>query len=298
MFCYISAKGNVLDVRFLQSLVAVMETGSIAAAARQENLTAAAVSQRIQALEKIFSCTLLIRSAHTVRPSEQCFALLPKIRELIRLTMDLQEGLVTESLSGELHIGAISTALTGIFPATMAQLAAMAPALQLKITPGVSRMLYEQVVADELDGAILVQPPFELPKTLRCDILRSEPLLLLSKQAVAKEKIQAALLDRPFIRYDANAWGGQIAFQYLIDNGLDPVPFCELDSLEAILILVAKGMGVSLVPAWAGLKDDDIHALPVSDAGLYIRHLVLLRKISSRRPQALEVLRVCLGDSE
>jgi DNA-binding transcriptional LysR family regulator len=41
-----------MDIRFLESLIAVVETGSIAGAARLQYLTAAAVSQRIQALEK------------------------------------------------------------------------------------------------------------------------------------------------------------------------------------------------------------------------------------------------------
>ncbi|MEK6205629.1 MAG: LysR family transcriptional regulator, partial [Amylibacter sp.] len=48
----------------MESLVAVVEGGSISAAARGQGLTATAVSQRIRALEVEFVADLLIRSGH------------------------------------------------------------------------------------------------------------------------------------------------------------------------------------------------------------------------------------------
>ncbi|WP_305417582.1 LysR family transcriptional regulator [Photobacterium leiognathi] len=43
-----------MDTRFLETLITVVEQGSIAAAAREQLLTPAAVSQRIQSLEREF----------------------------------------------------------------------------------------------------------------------------------------------------------------------------------------------------------------------------------------------------
>lgn len=283
-----------MDIRFLQSLVAVVETGSIAAAARRENLTAAAISQRIQALERTLVCELLIRSAHSAIPSEQCLALLPKIRKLIQQAAELHDELDSGGLSGDLRIGAISTALTGILPEVMEQLAIEAPALRLRITPGDSRILYEQVAQGDLDAAIMVHPPFALPKTIRLTVLRTEPLLLLSKTPVPTQDVQSVLLTQPLICYDTHAWGGQVALRYLEDHALRPEVLCELDALEAISILVAKGMGVSLVPAWAGLKVDDVHATVVSESGSYLRQVVLLHHSSPRRPRALGVFETLL----
>ncbi|MDC7712354.1 LysR family transcriptional regulator [Vogesella indigofera] len=279
-----------MDIRFLQSLVAVVETGSIAAAARRENLTAAAVSQRIQTLERILGCELLNRSAHAVLPSEQCLALLPKVRTLIQLESELHDELDARCLSGDLRIGAISTALTGILPEVMEQLAIDAPALRLRITPGDSRMLYERVVQGDLDAAILVQPPFALPKTIRQTLLRAEPLLLLSKIPVAATDIHMTLCRQPMICYDTQAWGGQSALHYLKDHALSPEVLCELDALEAISILVAKGIGVSLVPEWAGLSVDAVHATLVSGSRDYMRRVVLLYPVNSRRPRAVSAL--------
>ncbi|WNI05807.1 LysR family transcriptional regulator [Pseudomonas putida] len=280
-----------MDTRFLESLMAVIETGSIAAAARRENLTAPAVSQRIQALEKSLACELLNRSAHAVEPTEKCLSLLPKIRDLIQGAAELKEDLDTSSLSGYLKIGAISTALTGLLPEAMNQLSSIAPQLRLRITPGGSRSLYEQVACGELDAGIMVCPPFTVPKTIRVQVLREEPLMLLTKDPIDKRDIRSTILGRNLIRYDSNAWGGQIAQQYLNDNNLQPDVLCNLDALDAIYIMVAKGMGASVVPLWAGLKTDDVQATPVSDADRYMRQVVLLYKSNPRRPKAVEVLK-------
>lgn len=89
-----------MDVRFLKSLVAVVETGSIAAAARRENRTAAAISQRVQALERTLGCTLLLRTAHAIRPSDQCLLLLPRIQAIIEQASELQHDLSQDGLTG------------------------------------------------------------------------------------------------------------------------------------------------------------------------------------------------------
>ena len=211
-----------MDVRFLKSLVAVVDTGSIAAAARRESRTAAAISQRVQALERLLGCTLLLRTAHAARPSDQCLLILPKIRAIIELAQDLQSDLHPDGVAGELTIGAISTALTGVLPTLIERLALTAPDLKLKITPGDSKSLYEKVLAGELDAAILVRPPFQPPKALGLVVLKVEPLILVAPAAYAGQSLETLLRGHPFIRYDARSWGGQIAQRYLDEQSAHP----------------------------------------------------------------------------
>ena len=70
---------------------------------------------------------------------------------------------------------------------------------------------------------------------------------------------------------------------------------CELDALETILMLVAQGMGVSLVPQWAGMPCNGIRVLPAGDRLYYAREMVVMYSSTPRRPLAmrhlLEVLR-------
>ncbi|MGU8077213.1 LysR substrate-binding domain-containing protein [Burkholderia pyrrocinia] len=284
-----------MDTRFLRSLVAVAETGSLAAAARKERLTAAAIGQRIQTLEQGFSSQLLIRSARSVAPSERCLKLLPTMREIIRMTDELADAMNSGALAGELRIGAISTALTGILSPAVKQLSSSAPQLRLTVSLGCSRTLYELVANNELDAAILVRPPFVIPKVLRFDVLRSEPLMLLSGWPADQSKVLALLREHRFIRYGSRTWGGQIASRYLLDHDIAPETLCEIDSLEAISVLVAQGLGVSLIPAWPGLSVGGLCPTPVPGASDYARDIVLLAKSSPHRPAALDALKMALG---
>jgi len=279
-----------MDVRFLKSLVAVVETGSIAAAARRESRTAAAISQRVQALERLLGCTLLLRTAHAARPSDQCLLILPKIRAIIELAQDLQSDLHPDGVAGELTIGAISTALTGVLPTLIERLALAAPDLKLKITPGDSKSLYEKVLAGELDAAILVRPPFQPPKALALVVLKVEPLILVAPAAYAGQSLETLLRVHPFIRYDARSWGGQIAQRYLDEQAIEPNVLCELDALETIVMLVAQGMGVSLVPQWAGMRLEGIYVLPVEDGQRHARELVVMHGSTPHRPLAMRHL--------
>lgn len=279
-----------MDVRFLKSLVAVVETGSIAAAARRESRTAAAISQRVQALERLLGCTLLLRTAHAARPSDQCLLILPKIRAIIELAQDLQSDLHPDGVAGELTIGAISTALTGVLPTLIERLALTAPDLKLKITPGGSKSLYEKVLAGELDAAILVRPPFQPPKALALVVLKVEPLILVAPAAYAGQSLETLLRVHPFIRYDARSWGGQIAQRYLDEHAIEPNVLCELDALETIVMLVAQGMGVSLVPQWAGMRLEGMYVLPVEDGQRHARELVVMHGSTPHRPLAMRHL--------
>ncbi|WP_247267308.1 MULTISPECIES: LysR family transcriptional regulator [Pseudomonas] len=279
-----------MDVRFLKSLVAVVEAGSIAAAARRESRTAAAISQRVQALERLLGCTLLLRTAHAARPSDQCLLILPKIRAIIELAQDLQSDLHPDGVAGELTIGAISTALTGVLPTLIERLALTAPDLKLKITPGDSKSLYEKVLAGELDAAILVRPPFQPPKALALVVLKVEPLILVAPAAYAGQSLETLLRVHPFIRYDARSWGGQIAQRYLDEQAIEPNVLCELDALETIVMLVAQGMGVSLVPQWAGMRLEGMYVLPVEDGQRHARELVVMHGSTPHRPLAMRHL--------
>lgn len=242
-----------MDTRYLKSLLAVVERGSIADAARSEGLTPAAVGQRIQALERELGVELLNRAGHTVRPTEACFRLVPRARRIVNDAEDLADDGDIAGLTGVLRMGAISTALTGLMPKSLRQLQLRAPGIRPHITPGMSTDLYGAVLKEELDAVLIVEPPFEAPKSLVVNVLKSEPLVLLSKTPLA-ESVPEALIANPYIRYDPKAWGGRLAEKYCQETKIEPVPFCDLDALETIALLVAEDMGVSLVPHWLGME--------------------------------------------
>ena len=283
-----------MDIRYLDSLIAVVELGSIAHAARSQNLTAAAVGQRILALEKHFNTALLNRNSHKATPTEACLNLLPRARHIVNEFYAMHADIDHSGLSGKFHLGAISTALTGMLPIAIKQLALSAPGLVLQIKPGTSNSLFADLADRRIDAAIIALPPYSLPSSYHSQILREEPLILLSNQSAGKN-IRQKLIQNPYICYDSQSWGGLKASQFLKDKGIDIEPYYELDALEAIEKLVQQGMGVSLVPQWAGLdlKSSSLDA-EIVRPNRYARRVVLVTPLDSARKRIIEVLNQAL----
>ena len=279
-----------MEIRYLQSLLAVVDSGSIAEAARTEHLTAAAIGQRVQVLERELGLALLSRSGHTAQPTPACERLLPRARRLVREAALLQGDADIDGLGGSLRIGAVSTALTGLLPRALRRFTQAAPEAKAVIVPGTSRALYRMLQAGEIDAALIVAPPFALPKTLRAVALRSEALVLLAPPGT-RGSPQALLRKLAYIRYDPSAWGGRHAAQWLADQEIAPTVLCDLDALEAIALLVSDGMGVSLVPQWAGFERfvGECRAQPLAGDG-YARSMLLVSPLAPDSPQMLALL--------
>jgi len=286
-----------VDIRYLESLISVAELGSIAAAARAQNLTPAAVGQRIAILEKHFGTALLNRNIHKAVPTEACLNLLPRARQIVSEFQHMSTEIESSGLVGKFHLGAISTALTGILPGTIRQLTQVAPKLVLQIKPGTSNSLFSDLAERRIDAAIIALPPNALPRSFSVELLRNEPLVLLSRNASGKSA-RAKLEQNPYICYDAQSWGGLKAFQYLKNNKIRIEPFYELDALEAIEKLVLQGMGVSLVPQWAGLDLDrpGLEADIIRDQR-YCRKVVLVTPKDSARQPVIDALHEALNAS-
>lgn len=279
-----------MDIQSLESLLSVVDCGSIAGAAKKANISAAAISLRIRKMEKHVGCVLFNRDAHSIRPTENLLVLIPRMRCIVEHAHQLRNDLNADMLTGELRIGAISTALTGLVPAALERLSSSAPGLKLTITPGDSKLLYDKLDNQELDAAILVAPPFKTAKTLRMVTLRSEPLCLLTPTAVSQAEAQSMLATGPYIRYAASSWGGLITQRYLDDRSLTPSVTCDLDALEAISLLVSQGQGVSLVPQWPSLLEQSPNALILTDDPRYCRDIVLAHGAGHHRASAIKLL--------
>lgn len=287
-----------MDTRFLENFLVVAELGSMAAAARRLGITPAAVAQRIRALEQEIGAPLLARSGRNVLPTEAGAAILARGREVLRGVQEMRTLAAGEALAGEIRLGAISTALTGITPAILKRFVKAAPQVDLYVVPGTSVELYRRVTDGDLDAAVLVQPQFTLPKTCDWQNLREEKLVVLAPQNLKKRDAHEILKSEPFIRYDRNHWGGRLADIYLRKAGIRPRERLELDALEAIAVMVSEGLGVSLVPDWAAPWPAGIAVRKVKlPAEAPSRHVGILWLRASPRLRLIQALLAAAKDT-
>ncbi len=250
-FIFISSEStfsSFMDTRFLDSFVAAAECGSMAEAARRMNITPTAIAQRVKALERELGAPLLIRSGRFVRMTEGGARLLERARDFQRNLRDLKATLSSEGFPGGLRIGTVRTALATVMPDLLEYIAQRYPLMDAKLDIGASHELYHQLGANKIDAALMVDPPFNLPKAFTWRTLRIEPLVLLAPATMAHESHATLLAREPLIRYDRRTWGGALAERYLQQKKLRPRERFEIDSPDGILTMVSRGLGVSLVP--------------------------------------------------
>jgi DNA-binding transcriptional LysR family regulator len=239
-----------METRFLHTYLTVVKTGSVAEAARRLNVTPSAVTQRIRALESEVGWALLQRSGQQMEPTPAGAGILAHARQILSLTEDIRGLSAPIGEIGHLRIGVIQTALTGLLPDILFRLRRNRPQVDLYLVPGTSAHLYAQLTGGEIDLALIVKPHFALPKSLEWMPLRQEAHLLITPPGLEVADPKAVLRREPFIRYDRNYWGGRAVDQYLRRCHIRPYEHYELDSLEAIVVMVSRGLGISIIPDW------------------------------------------------
>jgi DNA-binding transcriptional LysR family regulator len=273
-----------MDTKFLDSFVTVVDHGSIAEAARRLNLTPGAVAQRVRALEHEIGARLLIRSGRTVKPTEAGAAILSRTRSFLREVRDIKSVAAGDVPSGQLRLGAFQTALSGLLPNIVASMAVKYPQVELYLVRASPPELYAKVLAGDLDASVILQPPFAIPKACAWLMLGEEPFIVLTPASLRARNPHAVLASEPFIRLDRAAWTGRMVDRYLRQTGIRPRERFELDALEAVAVMVDRGLGVSLVPDWAppwpeGLS---IRKMPLPGRGITRRIGVIWTRASDR----------------
>lgn len=240
-----------MDLRYMQSFIAVVECGSLAEAARRLNLTAAAIAARVRSLEEDLGAQLVQRAGRSVKPTEAGLKILERARVVMREIRDIRALATDDTPLGELRLGASSSVLTGLLPPVLQNFYTTHPKLVVFIEPGTSSRLYQNVLEGALDAAIIVEPQFSLSKEYVWRSLAEEPLIVLAPLDMAGRRPHELLASEPFIRYDRSTWGGLLADRYLRQRGIRPQQRLEIDGLMAIATMVSHGLGVSVIPDWA-----------------------------------------------
>lgn len=239
-----------MSLRALRTLVAIAQHGSFARAAEAVHLTQSAVSLHIRGLEEEFNAPLFDRSRRVPVLTEAGHLAVERAREVLALYDSIAAELGEDSeLRGRLRVGAIHTALAGILPAALAALGAEHPHLRVNVASGMSAELATRVEAGELDAAVTTEPVKPHPYGLVSTPLYEEGFWIIAPRQLEPVEPRRLLQEQPFIRFDRRAWAGRTIERELRRLRLTVRTTMELDSQEAIIQMVASGLGVSIVPS-------------------------------------------------
>jgi LysR family hydrogen peroxide-inducible transcriptional activator len=149
-----------VELRHLETLLAIAEEGSFTAAADALATVQSNVSDQVRQLEQELGVPLLVRSRRGAEPTEFGLLVLDRARrverelEAMRADIALLQGLE----SGYARLGVVGTASRWLVPALVADLRERAPGVRLRVNEGASERLFGELVDGELAQAVVTEP--------------------------------------------------------------------------------------------------------------------------------------------
>ena len=245
-------------LRQLRTFLAVVEAGSVSAAARLLHFTQPAASQQLRELERALSVRLLDRAGGRVIPTAAGQVLLDPARRAQAAVEDVVAA-AAEHRSGEVgrvRLGTGATACLFLMPPVLAAVKRAMPGLAVTVVIGNTVDMLARLEGGDLDVA-LVTLPVPANRALSTTRLLSDSLLALLPDALAPAgaAVTAAQLGAlPLILYEAEGNSRTITDAWFRRAGITPRPIMEMGSAEAIKHLVGAGLGATVLTSLA-LRD-------------------------------------------
>lgn len=243
-----------MELRQLQLLLTVIESGGYAAAGKQLNLSHSAIHRQIRMLEQELDCHLLARSGRCVAPTEPgrvLAGLAQQIRDQIAEARQ-QVNDLTSLQSGHLRIGTTSSILVSYLPTVLQCFSKKFPGVRFQLVTGIADDLIEDVLRGKLDLGILFNPTDlrrRMPE-LEIEILYCEefdwaignghPLAMQDQVTLAQ------LAAYPLITLPPQSHLRRACDRLFAAQGLVPTVITELENEEAIDRLIEINMGFAL----------------------------------------------------
>jgi DNA-binding transcriptional LysR family regulator len=246
----------MLDVHRLRLLREFAERGTIAATATALGYTPSAVSQQLSALEREAGAALLDRSARSAELTDAGRRLVAHAGEILALIEAAEADMSAQQPVGRVAISAFPTAAVAFAPAlTRTVRAHPGLSLLLRQTQGIEGM--RQVRAGQVDVAIVddwagKKPPGQLSGLRTYPLVRDSLVLVVPRRHWAADPEQPVVLHRlrgePWLAPPAGEPSRRAVDRVLAKAGGVASPPWEFEGLATILSLVARGIGIAVLP--------------------------------------------------
>jgi DNA-binding transcriptional LysR family regulator len=279
----------VLNPIHLRSLQECVRTGSFAEAARMLGYTASAVSQHMVLLERAVGAPLFERSTRSVRvtPVAEMLALRTVSVLSALATVEREAAAMVRPDAGTLRLASFATASIRILPDALAAVVAARPNALVHLDEDEPDEVLDKVIDGSLDAAVVFEydlAPRAWPASLSTLELLAEPLTLIVPSGHPLAAADAVgfddLRDEPWISTRADTAGAHALARLAAQFGFEPRVICRSNDYQVIRNLVARSLGVAMVPGLAMLPTarDAVTRLPVRDLDTHRRVLVLYRE--------------------
>ena len=230
-----------IDIGLLRAFLAVVESASMTAAARQINLTQGAVSQQIKRLEDILGSDLFFREGKKLVLTPVGERLVVRAQRLVSLNDETWQLFSAPTYSGEIRLGVPQDIMRPFMPTVLRRFNREYPQVDINIVCEPTPDLIKAVQSKQLD-IVLTTDDYAMPQG---QVLMQDRLVwvgAVNGDAYRQRPLKVALGSSSSAFRDS-------AFATLNKVGQDWISTCHEGGLEALRATVEADMAVSTLMA-------------------------------------------------
>ena len=248
-----------MDLRQLEILQAIAETGSFTACGKKLHVSQSAISRQILLLEDELGEPLFLRVGRQVRMTPAAESLVQLGQ---RVFLDVREtvGSITDrtrELRGTLRLSGGMTVCLYVFPPLLKHLRRVHPHLDVRLTVALAGRSVQEIRGGRVDAGLLTLPVQETD-LVSVPALREELLLVTAPthQLARRRKVQAKeLAGLPFILFEVGSATRKVIDNFFASQGIEPTIVMDTENVEIIKAMVKTGLGVGIVPYQAVARE-------------------------------------------
>ena len=248
-----------MDLRQLEILQAIAETGSFTASGRKLHVSQSAISRQIALLEEELGEPLFLRVGRHVRMTPAAESLVQLGQRVFQDVRDTVGAITdhTRALRGTLRLAGGMTVCLYVFPPLLQHLKRVHPQLDVRVTVATAARSVDEMRAGRHDAGLLTLP-VEESDLVTVPVLREELLLLTmpTHRLAAKKSVSPQeLAGEPFVLFEPGSATRRVIDSLFVTEKIEPTVVMDTENVEIIKAMVATGLGISIVPYQAVARE-------------------------------------------
>ncbi|CAN7303562.1 LysR family transcriptional regulator [Acidovorax sp. LjRoot117] len=240
-----------LNLDQVQTLIAIADLKTLAAAAQALHLAPPTVSLHISELESRLGTTLVVRGRRQASLTAAGQVMVDAGRRLLAAADEAVEQVHrrAQGLQGVVRLATTAGVSAGLLPPLMQWLAQQSPGVDVKLDVLSSAESMARLVAGTLDLAIVALPQAS-GSGVQVDAWRSDPMVALVPAAwpAPPQVTPQWLADQRWMSFGPATLMYRLTAGWFAQAGLNPRPRMELNHPLALRSLVVAGHGVAVLP--------------------------------------------------
>ncbi|WP_284261336.1 LysR family transcriptional regulator [Roseicyclus amphidinii] len=289
-----------LEFRHLRTIKAIHEEGGLARAADRLHITQSALSHQIKGLEDQAGLELFVRRSKPMKLSPAGMKLLRLAEEVLPRIAALEDEFdsLRKGRTGRLHIAIECHACFDWLLPVLEAFRVSWPDIDVDIRPGLQFEALPALLREEVDFVVSSDPE-NLSGVDFTPLFDYEPVFVCAADhpLAAKPFIEAEdFADQALITYPVDRSRLDVFSQLLFAAGVEPKSIRQVELSAVILLLVASGRGVAVLPDWV-VRDTGKHPSLVTrrltETGITRRLYGATRADDTGKPFMAQMLRLC-----